>query len=51
MRSREYARLGVYDLEAFGSVFHFLLPVFPLRLFALGPIVLQIVAGWKGCGA
>jgi len=54
VRNGEYARLGVYALEAYGIFkvcFVFFTPVFPLCLVKRGLIVLRLVAGWRDCGA
>jgi len=54
VRSGEYARLGVYALEAYGIFkvrFVSFTPDFPLCLFARGLIMLWLVAGWRDCGA
>jgi len=54
VRSGEYARLGVYALEAYGIFkvrFVFFMLVFPLCLVKRGLIMLRLVAGWRACGA
>jgi len=54
VRSGEYARLGVYALEAYGIFkvrFVFFTPVFLPCLFVRGLIVLSIVASWRDGGA